>query len=63
VLLGKRHVQRVLAEYITLYNTRRPHQGLVQQCPVPLTVVPSHGSVQRRNVLGGIVHNYVRATA
>ena len=29
VLLGEWHVRRVLAEYVTFYNTRRPHQGLV----------------------------------
>jgi putative transposase len=63
VLLGEWHVRRVLAEYVTFYNTRRPHQGLRQQCPVPLNVVSSEGIVQRRDVLGGITHDYVRAAA
>jgi hypothetical protein len=44
-------------------STYYAHQGLDQQCPVPLTVVPNDGTVQRRNVLGGIVHDYVRAAA
>ncbi|MEP7286713.1 MAG: integrase core domain-containing protein [Chloroflexota bacterium] len=50
VLLGEWHVRRVLAEYVTFYNIRRPHQGLDQQCSVPLTIVPSDGLVQRRDV-------------
>ena len=53
----------VLAEYIAFYNTRWPHQGLEQQCPVPLIVLSGDGIVQRRDVLGGIVHDYVRAAA
>src|SRR5258708_35388351 len=63
VLLGEWHVRRVLAEYVTFYNTRRPHQGLDQQCPVPLSVVSSQAIVQCRDVLGGIVHDYLRAMA
>ncbi len=63
VLLGERHVRRVLAEYVTFYNTRRPHQGLAQQCPIPLTMVSHDGFVQRREVLGGIIHDYLRAAA
>ena len=63
VLVGQWHVRRVLAEYVAFYNTRRPHQGLAQQCPVPLTVVSGCGIVQRRDVLGGIVHDYLRAAA
>jgi transposase InsO family protein len=36
LILNERHLQRGLAEYITFYNERRPHQGWDQQCPVPL---------------------------
>ena len=63
VLLGEWHVRRVLAEYVTFYNTRRPHQGLEQQCPIPLTIVSRDGPVQRQDVLGGIVHDYLRTAA
>jgi len=63
VLLGGWHVRRVLAEYVTFYTTRRPHQGRNQQCPIPLTVVSGDDRVQRRDVLGGIIHDYLRAAA
>ncbi len=36
VILGTWHLRRVLREYANFYNTRRPHQGLAQQCPVPV---------------------------
>ncbi len=63
VLLGEWHARRVLAAYVTFYNTRRPHPGLEHQCPVPLTVVTSEGIVQRRDILGGIIHDYERTAA
>ncbi len=63
VLLGQWHTRRVLTEYVSFYNSRRPHQGLDQQCPVPLTVVSGGDPVQRRDVLGGIIHDYAREAA
>ena len=63
VLLGEWHVRRVLTKYVAFYNTRRPHQGLAQQCPIPLTAASGGGNVQRQDVLGGIVHDYVRVAA
>jgi uncharacterized protein (DUF2384 family) len=53
----------VLAEYVTFYNNRRPHQGLEQKCPIPLTMVSSDGFVQCCDILGGIIHDYLRAAA
>lgn len=63
LLLNERHLLRVLREYTTFYNERRPHQGLAQLCPVPLPRAPSDGPIQRRDVLGGSVHEYHRAAA
>ncbi|HSH80607.1 MAG TPA: integrase core domain-containing protein, partial [Herpetosiphonaceae bacterium] len=60
VILNERHLQRVLNEYIVYFNGARPHQGLHQQCPVPARSVPDGGSIRRRNVLGGIIHDYYR---
>jgi hypothetical protein len=53
----------VLLDYIIFYNERRPHQGLEQRCPVPLARSPGDGPVRRRDLLGGIVHDYERVAA
>ena len=42
------------------YNTRRPHQSLDQQSPVPRAPTETAGMVTRRQVLGGIINDYFR---
>ena len=54
------HLRRVLIEFVGYYNTRRPHQSLNQQSPVPHTPTEVTGSVARRQVLGGIINDYYR---
>ena len=62
LILNERHLRRVLTEYVTYYNRARPHQALDQQAPIPLR--PSRkGSIQCRDVLGGIIHDYYRRAA
>ncbi len=64
VVLGERHLHRVLTSYVDYYNHARPHQGLEQQCPVSL--MPStarDGPVERRDILGGVLHDYSRRAA
>jgi putative transposase len=63
LILNERHLQRVLTEYVMYFNHARPHQGINQQCPVPAPPVPVGGPIQRRNVLGGIIHDYYREAA
>jgi putative transposase len=63
LILNERHLHRVLTEYVAFYNQRRPHQGLDQRCPIPLVGTPSEGDVQRRDILGGIIHDYKRHAA
>jgi transposase InsO family protein len=63
LIMSNRHLKLVLLEYIEYYNRRRPHQGIGQQMPVspkPLTRKPltTKGEVCRREVLGGIIHDY-----
>ncbi|HEC60794.1 MAG TPA: hypothetical protein ENI27_00905 [bacterium] len=60
LILNAAHLRRVLIEYIDYYNTARPHQGINQQSPIPYSL-PSSGTIQCRNVLGGIIHDYYRA--
>ncbi len=57
------HLRRVLTAYVAHYNRARPHQGLGQCCPTPFTVAPTQGTVQRRDILGGLVHEYYREAA
>jgi putative transposase len=62
LILNQAHLQRVLNTFIGYYNTARPHQGLTQQSPIPRPLVRNSGPVQRREVLGGIIGDYYRAT-
>jgi hypothetical protein len=52
----------VLREYVAYYNTHRPHRSLEQQPPLVETVpVAAHDHewhVQRRDRLGGLLHEY-----
>jgi hypothetical protein len=63
LILNERHLHRVLTEYVAYYNYARPHQGLNQQCPVALLQSTTQGPVYRRDVLGGIIHDYYRQAA
>jgi transposase InsO family protein len=63
LILSERHLQRVLTEYTTFYNGRRPHQGLDQWCPIPPPSDPGDRPVRCRDLLGGILHDYHREAA
>jgi transposase InsO family protein len=61
-----RQLYRVLTQYLQHYNTVRPHRSLDLQPPRPtrLTLIEPGGgksSVQRVDVLGGLIHEYRRA--
>jgi putative transposase len=61
LILGRRHLDRVLAGYACHYNAERPHRGIDLRVPErlshvdPVKVVPE---VKRRDVLGGLIHEY-----
>ena len=63
LIAGEGHLRRVLAAYVAHYNEARPHQGLDQRCPKPISVASPQGPVQRRDVLGGLIHEYYREAA
>ncbi len=64
LIVGERHLRRVLTAYIDYYNHARPHQGIDQQCPVPLQRSTARdGPVERRDILGGVLHDYYRRAA
>jgi putative transposase len=63
---NERQLHRVLTEYLRHYNTVRPHRSLDLQPPRPapqLTLVEpgTVESVQRVDVLGGLIHEYRHA--
>jgi hypothetical protein len=63
---NERQLYRVLTEYLRHYNTVRPHRSLDLQPPRPTrpTLLQPSGpesSVQRVDVLGGLIHEYQRA--
>ena len=55
------HLESVLTEYVEHYNQARPHRGLQLSTPSPRQDQPSTGEIRRREVLGGIIHEYQRA--
>ena len=63
LIFGRRHLEKVLAEFIDHYNQARPHQGLDQRVASPPadTIVTLGGRVERRDRLGGLLHEYARA--
>ena len=63
LVLGERHLCRVLREYIAYFNRARPHQGLEQACPETLPAETRHreGPIRAVPVLGGLHHTYERA--
>lgn len=63
LIVNEAHLRRVLSEYVQYYNTARPHQGIDQRCPVPISSVARSGAVKCRDVLGGIIHDYHREAA
>jgi transposase InsO family protein len=64
LILGPRHLDRILRIYVRHYNRRRPHRGLKLQVPERLAPVEEADRVpdiERRDLLGGLVHEYRRA--
>lgn len=64
LVLGEKHLRRILQEYVRYFNTDRPHQGVQQQIPAArqgtLSLVAGSGIIQAVPVLGGLHHAYGR---
>lgn len=61
LILGRRHLERVLREFVMHYNANRPHRGLELAVPEPSTAeVRRDGTVSRRDRFGGLIHEYYR---
>ena len=65
LIFGRRHLQRVLGAYADHYNRARPHRSIDLRPPDPALPAKrlSGSRVQRREVLGGLIHEYERSAA
>jgi putative transposase len=64
LIFGSRHLDRVLRIYVQHYNRRRPHRGLALQVPeglAPIEAADCMPDIERRDLLGGLVHEDLRA--
>jgi hypothetical protein len=64
LILGRRHRDTVLAEYVAHCNSHRPHRSLSQRAPSALDSTPApigdmeHARLRRTDHLGGLIHEY-----
>jgi putative transposase len=65
LIFGRRHLQRVLDAYAEHYNGARPHRGIDLRPPdaAPRLARTAEMRIHRRDVLGGLIHEYERVTA
>jgi hypothetical protein len=64
IVLGERHLRRVLREYVAYYHGSRTHLGLGKEAPEPRAVQSrADGPVVCAPVLGGLHHRYWREAA
>jgi len=57
LILGHRHLERVLREYVNHYNQQHPHRGIDLKVPTGgVTLTPPLRSIRRHDVLGGLIH-------
>lgn len=63
LIVGRRHLEAVLREYLDHYNSHRPHRGLGLRAPeAQPPIVPSVSRrIHKRDRLGGLIHEYYLA--
>jgi putative transposase len=64
-IIGRRQLDHVLRVYVRYYNRGRPHRALDLRAPDPVTTPVARGdpaaltaAVRRRDLLGGLIHEY-----
>jgi putative transposase len=61
LILGERHLEQVLGEYVVHYNAARPHRALQLRAPLAHRHLDRTRPVEeiiRRDRLGGLIHEY-----
>jgi transposase InsO family protein len=61
LVFSPRQLESVLHQFLRHYNRARPHRGLQLSVPEPCSEHGQGGTVSRRDLLGGIIHEYQRA--
>ena len=66
LIVGRRHLEAVLHDYVAHYNLERPHRSLALGSPArelpPITGSPP-ADVRRRDVVSGVIHEYYAVAA
>jgi transposase InsO family protein len=60
LVVGRRHLEGVIRDFVSHYDTARPHRGLNLATPIARAPeqAPRGGTLRRSDVLGGIIHEY-----
>jgi transposase InsO family protein len=58
LVVSGRHLERILGEYVAHYNRARPHRSLELTPPLRAGGASGAGTIRRRDVLGGLIHEY-----
>jgi putative transposase len=61
LIFSHRQLERVLRTYVEHYDPARPHRGIGLESPRVTVTGDPVGKIERRNVLGGLIHEYRRA--
>jgi putative transposase len=63
LIVGQRHLETVLSDYVAHYNQHRPHRSLGQIPPLGAVASPAPAAgarVVRLDRLGGLIHEYAQ---
>jgi transposase InsO family protein len=63
LLVGRRHLERAVSDYVAHYNEHRPHRFLGQAPPLgaaPQSVPAASARIRRLDRLGGLIHEYAQ---
>jgi hypothetical protein len=70
LIFSSRQLDRVIRVYVRHYNEHRPHRALDLEAPAPLMILSmprdpaaSATPIRRRDLLGGLIHEYEAAAA
>jgi hypothetical protein len=63
--IGRRHLEQVLRGYVAHFNAERPHRSLELASPAgsPRSRGSPSADILRRDVVGGLIHEYYAAAA